>query len=55
VHYPYWRLILTCGWNLLSEIRVLSFYLVKLVRKFLKLLLISSCFILFVSKSLRGV
>jgi hypothetical protein len=42
-------------WNLLGEIRVLSCYLVKLVRTFLQLLVISYCFILFLSKTLGGV
>jgi hypothetical protein len=55
VCYPSWRLILACGWNLLGEIRVLSCYLVELVRNFLQLLVISSCFILFLSKTLGGV
>jgi hypothetical protein len=53
--HPLGGLFLACGWNLLNKARVLSCYHVELVRKFLHLLVFSSCFMLFMSKTLGGV
>jgi hypothetical protein len=54
VHFS-WRLTLACGWKLLCKARVLSCYLVELVRKFMHMLVFSTCFMLHLSKTIGRV